>query len=55
MAAGSFFDALNEQERTGTEDGCHDVRGTRLTTLEWRLRLVVVGIVIIVVASKDRE
>jgi hypothetical protein len=27
-------DALNEQKRTGTEGGCHDVRGTRLTTLD---------------------
>jgi hypothetical protein len=48
-------DALNEQERTGTEGGWHDVRGTRLTTLDWRLNLVVVGIVIIVVASNNRE
>jgi hypothetical protein len=27
-------DALNEQKRTGTEGECHDVRGTRLTTLD---------------------
>jgi hypothetical protein len=27
-------DALNEQERTGTEGECHDVRGTRLMTLK---------------------
>jgi hypothetical protein len=27
-------DALNEQERTGTEGGCYDVRGTRLTMLD---------------------
>jgi hypothetical protein len=27
-------DALKEQERTGSEGRCHDVRGTRLTTLD---------------------
>jgi hypothetical protein len=27
-------DALNEQEWTGTEGGCHYVRDTRLTTLD---------------------
>jgi hypothetical protein len=48
-------DALNEQERTGSEGGCHDVRGARLTTLVGRLKLVVVGIVVIVVAGNDGE
>jgi hypothetical protein len=41
------FDALIEQERTGPEGGCHDVRGARLTTLDGKLKLVFVGIVVI--------
>jgi hypothetical protein len=48
-------DALNEQKRTGSEGGCHDVRGTRLTTLDGMLKLVVVGILVIVVAGNDGE
>jgi hypothetical protein len=48
-------DALNEQERTGSEGGCHDVRGARLTTLDGRLKLVVVDIFFIVVAGNDGE
>jgi hypothetical protein len=47
-------DALNGQKRTGTKGVCHDVRSTRLTTLDLSLKLVVVGIAIIVVASNDR-
>jgi hypothetical protein len=48
-------DAVNEQERTGSEGGCHDVRRARLTTLDGRLKLVVFGFVVIVVASIDGE
>jgi hypothetical protein len=36
------IDALNEHERTGSEGGYHDVRGTRLMTLNGRLRFDVV-------------
>jgi hypothetical protein len=46
-------DALNEQERTDSEGGCHDVCGARLTTLDENLKLVVVGIIVIVVAGSD--
>jgi hypothetical protein len=46
-------DALNEQKRTGSEGGCHDVRGARLKTLDRRLKLVIVGILVIVVAVND--
>jgi hypothetical protein len=48
-------DALSEQERTGSEGECHDVRGARLTMLDGRLWLVVVGIFVIVVAGNDGE
>jgi hypothetical protein len=48
-------DALNEQERTSSEGGCHDVRSARLTTLDDRLKLVGVGIFAIVVAGNDEE
>jgi hypothetical protein len=43
------------QERTGTEGGCHDMRGARLTTLDGRLKLVVVGIFVIVIAGTEGE
>jgi hypothetical protein len=46
---------LNEEERTGSEGGCHDVRGASLTTLDGRLKLVIVRIFVIVVASTDGE
>jgi hypothetical protein len=40
-------DALTRQKRTASKGRCHDVRGARLMTLDGRLNLVVVGIVVI--------
>jgi hypothetical protein len=52
---GIVGDALNEQERSASKGGCHDVRGARLTTLDGRLTLVVVGLFVVVAACDDGE